>query len=63
MEQEFTCPYCWESISMLLEFSVSETYVQDCEVCCNPIEIKTLWDEDYLSSFEANPIDQENKMF
>lgn len=58
MEQEFTCPYCWEAISMLLEFSVSETYIQDCEVCCNPIEVKTQWDEDTLVTFEANPIGQ-----
>ncbi|MGY6649085.1 CPXCG motif-containing cysteine-rich protein [Wenyingzhuangia sp. IMCC45574] len=58
MEQEFTCPCCWEAISMLLEFSVSETYIQDCEVCCNPIEVKTQWDEDTLVSFEANPIGQ-----
>ncbi|MDO6736386.1 CPXCG motif-containing cysteine-rich protein [Wenyingzhuangia sp. 2_MG-2023] len=58
MEHHFTCPYCWETIAMQLEFSVSETYIQDCEVCCNPIELKTVWDSDALVSFEANSIGQ-----
>ncbi len=58
MEHYFTCPYCWENISMILEFSVSETYIQDCEVCCNPIEVKTGWVGDELSLFEAKPIGQ-----
>ncbi|MDO3695809.1 CPXCG motif-containing cysteine-rich protein [Wenyingzhuangia sp. chi5] len=58
MEHFFTCPYCWENISMVLEFSVNETYIQDCEVCCNPIEIKTAWEGEELLLFEANPIDQ-----
>jgi Cysteine-rich CPXCG len=40
MEHFFTCPYCWEEISMVLDASVpSQTYVEDCEVCCNPIEV------------------------
>ncbi|ANW97029.1 hypothetical protein AXE80_12370 [Wenyingzhuangia fucanilytica] len=58
LEQSFTCPYCWENISMVLELSVSETYIQDCEVCCNPIEIKTQWEGENLLFFEANPIGQ-----
>ena len=39
MEQEhfFQCPYCWEEISMILDSSVrQQTYIEDCEVCCNP---------------------------
>ncbi len=39
MEYFFSCPYCWEEISMVLDASVqSQTYVEDCEVCCHPIE-------------------------
>ena len=38
MEHFFTCPYCWQTISMVLDASVPEhTYVEDCEVCCQPI--------------------------
>jgi hypothetical protein len=40
MEHFFSCPYCWEEISMVLDTSVrSQTYVEDCEVCCHPIEV------------------------
>ncbi len=40
IEHFFTCPYCWEKISMLLDPDMNgEKYVEDCQVCCNPIEI------------------------
>ena len=40
MEHFFQCPYCWEEISMLLDISEpSQSYIEDCEVCCNPIEV------------------------
>jgi transcription elongation factor Elf1 len=41
MEHFFTCPYCWEEISMVLDTSVkTQIYVEDCEVCCNPLEVR-----------------------
>ncbi len=38
MSDEFTvtCPYCGEEIEIYLEPDVRGTFVQDCEVCCNP---------------------------
>jgi hypothetical protein len=34
------CPYCWESIEVLVDCSVSrQEYVEDCSVCCRPIVI------------------------
>ena len=54
IEHFFTCPYCWECISMLLDPDMSgETYVEDCQVCCNPIEITFIMIEGNLRSFEA----------
>jgi transcription elongation factor Elf1 len=39
-EREFACPYCGQDISMVLDLSVGrQSYVEDCEVCCKPIEI------------------------
>ena len=39
VEHFFQCPYCWEEISFLIDVSVeSDVYIEDCEVCCNPIE-------------------------
>lgn len=58
IEHFFSCPYCWESISMLLDPSASTTYIEDCEVCCNPIEIMVNFESGSLVSFEATPIGQ-----
>jgi hypothetical protein len=58
-EHFFQCPYCWEEISMLLDTSTpAETYVEDCEVCCNPIEITIQFQEQELLSFDARSIEQ-----
>lgn len=58
-EHYFQCPYCWETISILLDPSVNkQTYVEDCEVCCNPIEVKLEFDNSELVSFEVNSIEQ-----
>lgn len=58
-EHFFHCPYCWEPISMLLDSSVTEqTYVEDCEVCCNPIELSVSFMDGGLESFDAREIGQ-----
>ena len=31
-----TCPYCGEEVEIQIEEDVRGTFVQDCEVCCNP---------------------------
>ena len=34
------CPYCGEPIELLLDDSVEhQRYVEDCQVCCRPIEV------------------------
>jgi transposase-like protein len=36
-----TCPYCWESIELIVDLSVeSQRYVEDCHVCCRPIVVE-----------------------
>ncbi|NVK07731.1 MAG: CPXCG motif-containing cysteine-rich protein [Tenacibaculum sp.] len=57
-EHFFQCPHCWEEISMLLDVSTSETYVEDCEVCCNPIQITFTFVNNDLVAFEAKNIEQ-----
>jgi transcription elongation factor Elf1 len=55
LEHEFQCPYCWESITMLLDSSVSkQTYIEDCEVCCNPIEVSVEFDNEELKNFSSS---------
>jgi len=44
IEHFFQCPYCFEQISMLLEESSEvQNYIEDCEVCCQPIQIEYLF--------------------
>ena len=58
-ENYFQCPYCWEEISMLLDPSVrQQTYVEDCEVCCNPIQVSVRFEEEELQEFRAEDIEQ-----
>jgi len=59
LEHFFQCPYCWEEISMLIDSSIpNQTYVEDCEVCCNPIEINPRFEANCLVSFMASDIEQ-----
>ena len=37
------CPYCGESISIVVDPSVEEQqYIEDCSVCCRPVELEVL---------------------
>ena len=50
IEHFFTCPYCWEQISMLLESSDDmQNYIEDCEVCCQPIQIEYFFKKEIKS--------------
>ena len=35
-----TCPYCGEDVEIYLEPDVGGALVQDCEVCCNPWQVR-----------------------
>ena len=37
-EEQITCPYCGETITILLDPSdTDQEYIEDCQVCCQPI--------------------------
>jgi hypothetical protein len=42
MDDQFlvTCPYCGEQVELYLEPDVTGTFVQDCEICCNPWRVR-----------------------
>lgn len=57
-EHFFQCPYCWEEVSILLDTSVSnQTYIEDCEVCCNPLEFSVKFENEQLTSFSVQQIE------
>ena len=39
------CPYCGEPLDLVLDVSAGEqAYVEDCNVCCRPIECRVFAD-------------------
>jgi Cysteine-rich CPXCG len=43
---------------MVLDLSVHrDTYVEDCEVCCNPLEIRYTVEDEALVDFEAKTME------
>jgi len=54
-EQKFRCPYCTAEIGVLLDPSVpSQIYYEDCQVCCNAIEISYEFSDGELIFFQAS---------
>ena len=46
LEVRVQCPYCWEHFTLLVDISVeSQEYVEDCEICCRPIDFTVNIDE------------------
>ena len=57
IEHHFTCPYCFEFGLKLIDFSIkSQNFIEDCEVCCNPIEFNVELQNGIIISFEATKI-------
>lgn len=43
---------------MVLDLSVHRhTYIEDCEVCCNPLEISYVVEDEVLVQFEAKSLE------
>ena len=45
-EAEVSCPYCGESLDVLLDpQDTDQQYIEDCQVCCRPINFMVTEDE------------------
>jgi cysteine-rich CPXCG protein len=44
MEEEYlvTCPYCGEQLEIQVEPETRGSFIQDCEVCCNPWRVQLI---------------------
>ncbi len=59
MEHFFVCPYCAQQISFVLDTSVrSQTYVEDCEICCRPIHVRYVVHGEDIAEFEAKILER-----
>lgn len=48
------CPYCGESIDLVIDDSVDQqNYIEDCHVCCRPINVSVLVQEDGTPTVHA----------
>ncbi|WP_421910367.1 CPXCG motif-containing cysteine-rich protein [Marinobacter sp.] len=50
------CPYCWETLDISVDPSVEDQeYVEDCQVCCQPILVHVVLDENLTPSVTVRP--------
>lgn len=53
------CPYCGEPITLSIDLSAgAQHYVEDCQVCCRPIEIDAAADADGAPRVRARRQDE-----
>ncbi len=56
---EIACPYCGETIEIVVDCSVeSQSYIEDCGVCCRPINLTVTVDEEGIPSVDASSEDE-----
>lgn len=56
---DIQCPYCGEWIGIVVDASVDEqSYVEDCQVCCRPIQLDVRLDEDGSPDVRARSQDE-----
>ena len=59
IEHYFDCPHCWENQLIMIDSSVSnQNFIEDCQVCCNPLEYELIVQDHVLQSFSVIPIGQ-----
>ena len=58
-EVTINCPYCGEMVSILIDCTVDEqTYIEDCEVCCQPMNIHVKNDDRGIANLTITNRDQ-----
>lgn len=54
-ERRIHCPFCGEQISIVVDpSSGSQSYVEDCEVCCQPMQITIAVEDDELQTVQVS---------
>lgn len=50
-----TCPYCGENVELAIDpgGGAVQRYIEDCEVCCRPMELTVTWDEEGSAHAQA----------
>jgi hypothetical protein len=59
LEAYFDCPYCWQNQLKMVDPSIyDQNFIEDCEVCCNPIDFNIKVSDNEIISFLVEVIDQ-----
>ena len=59
LEEYFNCPCCWENQLKMVDPSIkNQNFIEDCEVCCNPIDFQISIENNEVVFFQAEKIDQ-----
>ena len=52
--QIIRCPYCGEQLEVAVDWSIrQQEYVEDCQVCCQPMILSVTIDEDQEAMIDA----------
>jgi hypothetical protein len=55
---DIDCPYCGETIVLLVDDSAGDQqYIEDCQVCCRPIQVAVALDADGAPSVSVRAED------
>ena len=53
---DIACPYCGETITLVVDDSAGDQrYIEDCHVCCRPIEVRVSVDDDGMVTLPDGP--------
>lgn len=53
------CPYCGEEIELLIDASAGDQdYIEDCQVCCKPINVSVRFDSEGDASVSVRSDDE-----
>ena len=54
LDRNIGCPYCGERLTIVLDLSAgSQSYVEDCQVCCQPMQISFSADDGELEHLQV----------
>lgn len=54
LERNIGCPYCGETQAIVLDLSAGgQSYVEDCQVCCQPMQVSFSADDGELEYLQV----------
>lgn len=55
LERRLRCPFCDAPMTLLIDLSAgSQEYVEDCQVCCQPMLVRCDADDDELTNLDVD---------